>query len=94
MIYAQAVLKFVKLNTAAQQRGAVVQGRSLPPIPAPVYSCYARDGKSWFCRRIINRLQGFICVGIPSLRLRPVRDDMLVENDRTNFPRPVGMLCW
>jgi hypothetical protein len=25
---------------------------------------------------------------------RPVRDDMLVENDVTNFPRPVGMLCW
>jgi hypothetical protein len=35
--YAQAVLKFVKLNTAAQQRGAIAQGRSLPPIPAPVY---------------------------------------------------------
>ncbi|MDR1290194.1 MAG: hypothetical protein LBK06_03235 [Planctomycetaceae bacterium] len=29
--YAEAVLKFAKLNTAAQQRGAVVQGRSLPP---------------------------------------------------------------
>jgi hypothetical protein len=28
------------------------------------------------------------------LRLRPVRDDMLVENDRINFPRPVGMQCW
>ncbi|MDR1291419.1 MAG: hypothetical protein LBK06_09480 [Planctomycetaceae bacterium] len=27
--YAEAVLKFVKLNTAAQQREAVVQGRSL-----------------------------------------------------------------
>jgi hypothetical protein len=25
---------------------------------------------------------------------RPVRDDMLVENDVTNCPRPVGMLCW
>ncbi|MDR1290826.1 MAG: hypothetical protein LBK06_06460 [Planctomycetaceae bacterium] len=29
--YAEAVLKFAKLNTAAQQRGAVVQGRSLSP---------------------------------------------------------------
>ncbi|MDR1290237.1 MAG: hypothetical protein LBK06_03455 [Planctomycetaceae bacterium] len=33
---AKAVLKFAKLNTAAQQRGAIAQGRSLPPIPAPV----------------------------------------------------------
>ncbi|MDR1291400.1 MAG: hypothetical protein LBK06_09375 [Planctomycetaceae bacterium] len=30
-VYAEAVLKFAKLNTAAQQRGAVVQGRSLSP---------------------------------------------------------------
>ncbi|MDR1291068.1 MAG: hypothetical protein LBK06_07705 [Planctomycetaceae bacterium] len=29
--YAETVLKFEKLNTQAQQRGAVVQGRSLPP---------------------------------------------------------------
>ncbi|MDR1291618.1 MAG: hypothetical protein LBK06_10495 [Planctomycetaceae bacterium] len=29
--YAEAVLKFAKLNTTAQQRGAVVQGRSLLP---------------------------------------------------------------
>ncbi|MDR1290617.1 MAG: hypothetical protein LBK06_05395 [Planctomycetaceae bacterium] len=29
--YAEAVLKFAKLNTAAQQREAVVQGRSLLP---------------------------------------------------------------
>ncbi|MDR1289974.1 MAG: hypothetical protein LBK06_02105 [Planctomycetaceae bacterium] len=29
--YAEAVLKFVKLNTAAQQREAIVQGRSLLP---------------------------------------------------------------
>jgi DUF1680 family protein len=35
--YAEAVLKSEKLNTQAQQRGAVVQGRSLPPIPATVY---------------------------------------------------------
>ncbi|MDR1478054.1 MAG: hypothetical protein LBJ00_03845 [Planctomycetaceae bacterium] len=34
----QAVLKFLKLNTQAQQREAVVQGRSLPPIPASVYA--------------------------------------------------------
>ncbi|MDR1269464.1 MAG: hypothetical protein LBK82_08060 [Planctomycetaceae bacterium] len=75
--YTQAVLKFTKLITEAQQREAITQGRSLPPIPATVY---ARDGKSWFCRRIINRLQDFVCMSIPSLRLRPVRDDMLVEN--------------
>ncbi|MDR1480212.1 MAG: hypothetical protein LBJ00_14850 [Planctomycetaceae bacterium] len=29
-------MKFPKLNTQAQQREAVVQGRSLPPIPASV----------------------------------------------------------
>jgi hypothetical protein len=42
----------------------------------------------------INRLQDFVYAGIPSLRLRPVRDDMLVENDETNCTRPVGMQCW
>ncbi|MDR1291029.1 MAG: hypothetical protein LBK06_07505 [Planctomycetaceae bacterium] len=31
VIYAEAVLKFAKLNTAAQQREAIVQGRSLLP---------------------------------------------------------------
>ncbi|MDR1480186.1 MAG: hypothetical protein LBJ00_14720 [Planctomycetaceae bacterium] len=36
-IYTQAVLKFPKLITVAQQRETVAQGRSLPPIPAPVY---------------------------------------------------------
>ncbi|MDR1480808.1 MAG: hypothetical protein LBJ00_17925 [Planctomycetaceae bacterium] len=30
-VYTQAVLKFLKLNTQAQQREAVVQGRSLSP---------------------------------------------------------------
>ncbi|MDR1290711.1 MAG: hypothetical protein LBK06_05885 [Planctomycetaceae bacterium] len=30
-VYAEAVLKFKKLDTQAQQRGAVVQGRSLSP---------------------------------------------------------------
>ncbi|MDR1290987.1 MAG: hypothetical protein LBK06_07295 [Planctomycetaceae bacterium] len=30
-MYAEAVLKFAKLNTVAQQREAVVQGRSLSP---------------------------------------------------------------
>jgi hypothetical protein len=32
------------------------------------------------------RLRGFMS--------RPVRDEMLVENDETNYPRPVGMQCW
>jgi hypothetical protein len=31
VLYAEAVLKFAKLNTAAQQREAVVQGRNLLP---------------------------------------------------------------
>ncbi|MDR1477634.1 MAG: hypothetical protein LBJ00_01695 [Planctomycetaceae bacterium] len=35
--YIRAILKFLKLITQAQQREAVVQGRSLPPIPASVY---------------------------------------------------------
>jgi hypothetical protein len=35
--YTQAVLKFTKLITEAQQRDAITQGRSLPPIPATVY---------------------------------------------------------
>ncbi|MDR1289677.1 MAG: hypothetical protein LBK06_00600 [Planctomycetaceae bacterium] len=30
-MYAEAVLKVEKLNTQAQQRGAIVQGRSLSP---------------------------------------------------------------
>ncbi|MDR1478763.1 MAG: hypothetical protein LBJ00_07450, partial [Planctomycetaceae bacterium] len=34
--YTQATLKFVELNTQSQQREAVAQGRSLPPIPATV----------------------------------------------------------
>ncbi|MDR1052865.1 MAG: hypothetical protein LBL39_01710 [Planctomycetaceae bacterium] len=25
---------------------------------------------------------------------RPVRDEMLVENNTTNYTRPVGMQCW
>jgi hypothetical protein len=36
--YTQAVLKFTKLITEAQQREAVTRERSLPPIPATVYS--------------------------------------------------------
>ncbi|MDR1290952.1 MAG: hypothetical protein LBK06_07110 [Planctomycetaceae bacterium] len=37
MLYAQAVLKFTKLNTVTQQQEAVAQGRSLLLIPATVY---------------------------------------------------------
>jgi hypothetical protein len=36
-IYTEATLKFLKLNTQAQQREAVVRGRSLPPILVSVY---------------------------------------------------------
>jgi hypothetical protein len=46
-----------------------------------------RDGKSWFCQRIV----GFC---LRCLRLRPVRDEMLVENNKINRMRPVGMQCW
>ncbi|MDR1382868.1 MAG: hypothetical protein LBJ67_03330 [Planctomycetaceae bacterium] len=35
--YAQAVLKFPKLDTQTQEREAVAQGRSLSPIPDPVH---------------------------------------------------------
>jgi hypothetical protein len=35
--YAEVVLNSEKLNTQSQQRGAIVQGRNLPPIPASVY---------------------------------------------------------
>ncbi|MDR1477702.1 MAG: hypothetical protein LBJ00_02040 [Planctomycetaceae bacterium] len=34
--YTDATLKFLKLNTQAQQREAVVLERSLPLLPAPV----------------------------------------------------------
>ncbi|MDR1290332.1 MAG: hypothetical protein LBK06_03935 [Planctomycetaceae bacterium] len=37
MNYAETVLNSEKPNTQSQQRGAIVQGRSLPPIPASVY---------------------------------------------------------
>jgi hypothetical protein len=37
VLYTQAVLKFLKLNTQAWHREAFVQGRSLPSIPASVY---------------------------------------------------------
>ncbi|MDR1480274.1 MAG: AMP-binding protein [Planctomycetaceae bacterium] len=42
--YTQAALKFMELNTQPQQREAVVQGRSLPPIPASVYVLLRRVG--------------------------------------------------
>jgi hypothetical protein len=35
-LYTQAVLKFLKPDMQSQQREAVVQGRSLPLIPASV----------------------------------------------------------
>ncbi|MDR1290200.1 MAG: hypothetical protein LBK06_03265, partial [Planctomycetaceae bacterium] len=43
--YAEAVLKFAKLNTAAQQREAIVQGRSLLPYRLRYNSCYAPSAK-------------------------------------------------
>ncbi|MDR1290657.1 MAG: hypothetical protein LBK06_05600 [Planctomycetaceae bacterium] len=39
-MYAKAVLKFAKLNTAAQQRETVVQGRSLLPYRLRYRSCW------------------------------------------------------
>ncbi|MDR1477627.1 MAG: hypothetical protein LBJ00_01660 [Planctomycetaceae bacterium] len=48
--YTQAVLKFLKLDTQAQQREAVVQGRSLSPYRLR----YTRlDAKSFFIRLVI-----------------------------------------
>ncbi|MDR1291574.1 MAG: hypothetical protein LBK06_10270 [Planctomycetaceae bacterium] len=44
--YAEAVLKFAKLNTAAQQRGAVVQGRSLLPYRLWYYLASLRTMRS------------------------------------------------
>jgi hypothetical protein len=41
--YTQAILKFLKLNTQAQQREAVVQGRSLSPYRLR-YKCYKNVG--------------------------------------------------
>jgi hypothetical protein len=48
--YVEAVLKFGKLNTQAQQRGAVVHGRSLPPYRlrykshgiSTIHQCFSR----------------------------------------------------
>jgi hypothetical protein len=40
LLYTKALLKFMSLNTQAQQRGAVIQGRSLLPIPATVYCLF------------------------------------------------------
>jgi hypothetical protein len=48
--YAEAVLKFVKLNTVAQQREAVVRGRSLLPYRLR----YSGENFKTSCRRIYN----------------------------------------
>ncbi|MDR1479655.1 MAG: hypothetical protein LBJ00_12015 [Planctomycetaceae bacterium] len=37
LCFAEATLNFLKLNPQAQQREAVVQGRSLSPIPATIF---------------------------------------------------------
>ncbi|MDR1478933.1 MAG: ferrochelatase [Planctomycetaceae bacterium] len=50
-VYTQATLKFPKLNTQAQQCEAVVQGRSLPPIPASVYKQKAAAKYYEFAKR-------------------------------------------
>jgi hypothetical protein len=70
---AQDVLKFTKLNTAAQQRGAVAQGRSLSPLPATVELRYestfiysdklqsspsGRNGKSDIILRPCSKIRG------------------------------------
>jgi hypothetical protein len=58
--YAEAVLKSEKLNTQSQQRGAIVQGQSLPPIPAPVYN--EDDRRINFRLNLSSRLGLFCCV--------------------------------
>jgi hypothetical protein len=53
--YAEAVLKFEKLNTQSQQRGAVVQGRSLPPYRLRYSECEFKlsgDNIRGFCWKI------------------------------------------
>jgi hypothetical protein len=45
--YTQAVLKFLKLDTQAQQREAIVHGRSLPPILVSVWKSLEID-LEWF----------------------------------------------
>jgi tetratricopeptide (TPR) repeat protein len=58
-------LKFPKLNTQAQQREAVVQGRNLPPIPASVYKIKSKMYQSnnaldkWASRILFLRYLGW-----------------------------------
>ncbi|MDR1290908.1 MAG: redoxin domain-containing protein [Planctomycetaceae bacterium] len=47
LLYAEAVLKFKKLNTAAQQRGAVVHGRSLLPYRLRYIGDYCLTHNYW-----------------------------------------------
>ncbi|MDR1477628.1 MAG: hypothetical protein LBJ00_01665 [Planctomycetaceae bacterium] len=49
----------MELNTQAQQREVVVQGRSLPPIPASVY-VFGLEFK--FCQMIMERIIGLMFV--------------------------------
>ncbi|MDR1291683.1 MAG: glycosyltransferase family 39 protein [Planctomycetaceae bacterium] len=59
--YAEAVLKSEKLNTQAQQRGAIVQGRSLPPIPAPVYVlCETDSDKKISAKNKTKRIRYYV----------------------------------
>jgi hypothetical protein len=57
--YAEAVFKFKELNTAAQQRGAVVQGRSLPATVSFIvwFIFFALSTKRIFFDRAIIFLQ-------------------------------------
>ncbi|MDR1290616.1 MAG: hypothetical protein LBK06_05390 [Planctomycetaceae bacterium] len=79
---AEAVLKSEKLNTQAQQRGAIVQGRSLPPIPAPV---------SYASRQPTQPQQNFRYI-VPAVMQKTTENqtvDTLPNQTTPNRPTPV-----
>jgi hypothetical protein len=53
-IYAEAVLKVEKLNTQAQQRGAIVQGRSLSPYRLRYTSHFQHHLRFWLTTAVKN----------------------------------------
>ncbi|MDR1290462.1 MAG: von Willebrand factor type A domain-containing protein [Planctomycetaceae bacterium] len=86
---AQAVLNFTKPNTAAQQREAVVQGQSLPPIPAAVSLRFVVQTDLIQCPWNANRL--LARVGVKKLSDKKLSGENSAENDNANLtanPKP------
>ncbi|MDR1289673.1 MAG: DNA-binding transcriptional regulator [Planctomycetaceae bacterium] len=86
MMNAQAVLKSTKLKTAAQQREAVVQGRSLLPVPASVHDKKEQATTALFgpIRVIARQSSDFYRVG----------DAMVAQALKfiqTTFTKPIGV---